>query len=277
MKFFCFGWGYSSTYLGEILGSEGWDLHGTVRQADKVRTLELQNVNAFIYGSQQAEILQEIKTADAILCSVPPVAGEDIVLKDFGAALLDFEGWLGYLSTSGVYGDRNGAWVDESSLLEPTSARSVARVTAESSWLELGSHIFRIAGIYGKGRNALESVKKGTARRVFKKDHVFSRIHVEDIAAIVRASIERPNPRSIYNLCDDEAAPPQDVVAYACELLSCPLPPLLPIEDSDLSPMALSFYNDSKRVSNKKIKEELQICLQYPNYRVGLQSLLHKE
>ncbi len=275
MRFFCFGWGYSVSYLGRLLEAEGWQLSGTVRTAEKCEALQKQGIEAFLYSDTDS-ILQALGQADVVLSSVPPVEGEDIVLQDFGEVLKGFKGWLGYLSTTGVYGDRNGGWVDETSDLLPTSARGEARVKAESGWQPLGAHIFRIAGIYGSGRNALTTIKKGKSRRVFKENHVFSRIHVKDIAAIVKASIDKPNPKSVYNVCDDEAAPPQDVIAYACDLLGVKPPPLVPIAEAELSPMAQSFYADSKRVSNEKIKRDLQIRLQYPNYRVGLQTLLEE-
>ena len=188
--------------------------------------------------------------------------------------------WLGYLSTTGVYGDRKGGWVDEATPVAPTHGRGERRVLAERNWLnwakenDLSMHVFRLASIYGPGRNALERIRLGTARRIVKPGHVFSRIHVDDIATVIEASINQPNPGAIYNVCDDEAAPPQDVVAYAAELLDMEPPQEVPIEQAGLSAMAASFYLDNKRVRNDRIKRELDVHLRYPNYRVGLRALL---
>ncbi|MCZ6764549.1 MAG: NAD-dependent epimerase/dehydratase family protein, partial [Alphaproteobacteria bacterium] len=189
-------------------------------------------------------------------------------------------------STTGVYGDRAGDWVDETSPLKPTGARGRARVKAEAAWREAGDahglpvHIFRLAGIYGPGRNALETVRAGTARRVVKPGQLFARIHVDDIVSVLRASIDRPRPGAIYNVCDDEPAPAQDVVAYACRLLGVMPPPEEPFEKAvasgSLSDMAQSFYADNRRVANRLIKEELGVRLAYPSYREGLDALVRE-
>ena len=187
--------------------------------------------------------------------------------------------WVGYLSTTGVYGDRGGDWVDEESPLEPNTARGQRRLQAERSWLRLHSdfglpvHLFRLAGIYGPGRNTLLNVRDGSAKRIIKPGQIFSRIHVEDIAGVLAASIAKPNPGRAYNVCDDEPCPPQEVVEFAANLLGLPLPPEIPFEQAELSPMAKSFYAESKRVSNRRIKTELGYKLVYPNYREGLRAL----
>jgi nucleoside-diphosphate-sugar epimerase len=183
--------------------------------------------------------------------------------------------WVGYLSTTGVYGDRAGGWVDEASALTPAGERGRRRVAAEAGWRALGLplHIFRLAGIYGPGRSALDSVRAGKAQRIDKPGQVFSRIHVDDIAAVLDASIARPYPGAIYNVCDDDPAPPQDVIAYACALLGRAPPPLVPFDQAALSPMARSFYGESKRVSNRRIKDELGVRLRFPDYRAGLDAL----
>jgi len=181
---------------------------------------------------------------------------------------------MGYLSTTGVYGDRQGDVVTEESELNPTSDRARRRVLAETQWQPFKAQIFRLPGIYGKGRSQLDSLRNGTAKRIVKPQQIFSRIHVEDIAGILAASMARPNPGRIYNVADDEPCPPQDVVAYAAELLGVTPPPEVPFESANLSPMARSFYDDSKRVSNTRIKQELGYELKYPNYKLGLQSLL---
>jgi nucleoside-diphosphate-sugar epimerase len=183
--------------------------------------------------------------------------------------------WIAYLSTTGVYGDHGGGWVTEESPLAPNTERGARRLAAERQWLALPqpAHLFRLAGIYGPGRNQLLTVVDGTARRIIKPGQVFSRIHVDDIAATLEASIASPNPGRAYNVCDDEPCPPQDVVAYAAKLLGKPVPPDIAFVDAALSPMARSFYADSKRVSNRRIREELGVKLLYPTYREGLKAL----
>ena len=191
--------------------------------------------------------------------------------------------WAGYLSTTGVYGDRAGGWVDEDSALAPTSERAERRVAAERAWLDLRRnaglplHVFRLAGIYGPGRSAFDQLRAGTAKRLYKPGQAFSRIHVDDLARTLEASIARPNPGRVYNLCDDAAAPPAEVIATACELLGVAPPPLVLVEAAGLSAMALSFYRDNKRVSNRRIKEELGVALAYPDYKAGLQAIFEAE
>ncbi len=191
--------------------------------------------------------------------------------------------WLGYLSTTGVYGDRGGGWVDETARLLPTGERGRRRVAAEQGWLGLWHdsgvpvHIFRLAGIYGPGRSAFDALRAGTAKRIDKPGQVFSRIHVEDLARVLVASIGQPRPGAVYNVCDDDPSPPEAVVAHAATLLGMPQPPLVPFEAAELSPMARSFYDDNKRVSNRLIKTELGVCLLYPDFRVGLAAILADE
>ncbi|KZY46467.1 NAD(P)-dependent oxidoreductase, partial [Roseovarius sp. HI0049] len=185
--------------------------------------------------------------------------------------------WAGYLSTTGVYGDHEGEWVDENAPLTPATKRGKLRVMAETQWRDIDGlplHIFRLAGIYGPGRGPFEKVRKGTARRIIKEGQVFSRTHVEDIAQVLEASITRPNPGAAYNVCDNDPAPPQDVIAYAAELLGLPVPPEVPFEEAKMSPMARSFYAESKKVDNRRIREELGVELKYPDYRTGLKALL---
>ncbi len=191
--------------------------------------------------------------------------------------------WLGYLSTTGVYGDHQGGWVGESTPLAPSTRRGRWRMEAEAAWQALAAetglplHIFRLAGIYGPGRGPFEKVRQGTARRIIKPGQVFSRIHVEDIAQVLEASIARPNPGAAYNLCDDDPAPPEDVIAHAAELLGLPVPPAIPFDEAEMTPMARSFYAESKRVRNDRIKKELGVDLLYPDYRSGLAALLAEE
>jgi nucleoside-diphosphate-sugar epimerase len=191
--------------------------------------------------------------------------------------------WVGYLSTVGVYGDRKGRWVDESTSPKPNSERTEARVEAERAWLEFGEQtgmrvqVFRLAGIYGPGRSVFDKLNAGTARRIRKDGQVFSRIHVEDIANVLEASIAHPNGGAIYNVADDEPAAPDEVVAYAAKLIGVQPPPEIAFEEADLSPMARSFYEGSRRILNARIKSELGVRLRYPTYREGLASLLAEQ
>lgn len=220
--------------------------------------------------------------ATHLLISAGPTADGDPVLNalaDDIARAPNLE-WVGYLSTTGVYGDHQGGWVDENTPLHPATKRGQWRVDAEAAWAAIPGlplHIFRLAGIYGPGRGPFAKLRNGTARRVVKKDQVFSRIHVDDIAQVLLASIAQPNPGAIYNLCDDNPAPPQDVMAYAAELLGLPVPPEIAFEDADMSPMARSFYSESKRVRNNRIKDELGVTLDYTSYKDVLQAMLKAE
>ncbi|HWA46716.1 MAG TPA: SDR family NAD(P)-dependent oxidoreductase, partial [Dongiaceae bacterium] len=228
------------------------------------------------------DALATLREVTHLLSSVPPDAEGDPVI-DLHRAAIDAVAptlaWIGYLSTTGVYGDRAGGWVDETSALQPSGERGRRRLAAEQAWLSLKqpAHLFRLAGIYGPGSSALDAVREGRARRVVKAGQVFSRIHVEDIAQVLEASIKRPHPGTAYNVCDDDAAPPADVVTFACELLKVAPPPEVPFEQAALSPMARSFYDDNKRVGNARIKQELGVALRYPSYRDGLPAILAAE
>ncbi|HTQ35212.1 MAG TPA: SDR family oxidoreductase [Stellaceae bacterium] len=210
-----------------------------------------------------------------ILISIPPDDAGDPVLNRYRpeiAALKELP-WLGYLSTTGVYGTRDGSWVDETSELRPSSPRAAWRVAAEKEWQALGAHVFRLAGIYGPGRSAFDALRAGTAKRIDAGSQVFSRIHADDIASVLLASIAKPRPGAVYNVCDDEPAAQADLVAYAALLLGVEPPPLVLLAEAKLSPMAASFYADNKRVSNALIRQELGIILAYPNYRAGLAAI----
>ena len=283
-RLFCFGLGYSALTLARRLMAGGWSVAGTTRSEDKRVPLAGEGIEAYLFDRDRP--LDEAGTALAgtshLLSSVPPDGTGDPVLDLHRSDIAAVEtlGWLGYLSTTGVYGDRGGDRVDEDSDLAPTGERGRRRVAAEEAWLDLWErdglpvHLFRLAGIYGPGRSALDSVRDGTAKRIDKPGQLFSRIHVDDIASVLEASIARPRPGAAYNLCDDEAAPPQEVVAYACALLGREPPPLVPFEEAELSDMARSFYRDNKRVSNARIKQELGVTLEYPTYREGLRAIL---
>ncbi len=283
-RLFCFGLGYSARALAERLMARGWSVAGTTRSAEKAADLAAAGMDAFLFdrGRPLDDPGAALAGATHLISSVPPDADGDPVIGHHGSDIAACQtiAWAGYLSTTGVYGDRGGGWVDEDSALEPTGERGRRRVEAEQAWLELHRvhgvpvHLFRLAGIYGPGRNALANVRAGAARRIDKPGQVFGRIHVDDIAAVLEASIARPNPGRAYNLCDDDPAPPDEVVAYACEMLGQAPPLLIPFEEAELSDMARSFYRDNKRVANGRIKEELGVTLAYPDYKTGLKALL---
>jgi nucleoside-diphosphate-sugar epimerase len=286
---FCFGLGYSAIRIAERLVREGWTVSGTTRSQEKQRALREQGIRVFLFarGRPLADAAEALTGVTDVLNSVPPDAEGDPVLDHHHDDLVAMDGvrWVGYLSTTGVYGDTGGAAVDETAPLHPTTERSRRRVAAERLWLDLCHdhglpvHVFRLAGIYGPGRSVLDQVRAGAARRIEKPGQVFSRIHVDDIATIVRASMARPEPGAIYNVCDDEPAEPSAVVLYACELLG--LDPPSPVSFSEaakgMSPMALTFWRDNRRIVNRRLKEVLKVALAYPDYRAGLQAILEAE
>lgn len=281
-RLFCFGLGYSALALARTLMPRGWTVAGTSRTEETRQVLAAEGIEAHLFdrGRPLADPGGAFAGATHLLSSVPPDDTGDPVLDRHGPAIAAAAPeWIGYLSTTGVYGDRAGGWVDEAGDLRPVGTRGRRRVAAEMAWLDLhrthGSpvHLFRLAGIYGPGRGPFEQVRAGTARRVVKPGQVFSRIHVEDIVQVLLASMARPNPGAAYNVCDDDPAPPQDVIAEAARLLGLDPPPEIPFEAAELSPMARSFYEESKRVSNRRIKEELGVRLRYPTYREGLAAL----
>ena len=274
----CFGFSHSAQALAARLDKQAWKLSATSRNPEGITEIDAQGFRGLLFDCK----LQITPDVTHLLISAPPDENGDPVLRLFQAQLQKLSKqlqWVGYLSTTGVYGNRGGEWVDEESSLEPNTARGHRRLEAEQSWLKLQSehelpvHLFRLAGIYGPGRNQLLTVLNGSAKRIVKPGQIFSRIHVEDIAGVLAASIAKPNPGRAYNVCDDEPCPPQEVVEYAANLLGLPLPPEIPFEQAQLSPMARSFYADSKRVSNTRIKNELGYQLLYPNYREGLLAL----
>ena len=278
------GHGYSARVLARLLRPQGWRILGTTRDPGEkpVGECDADGIRAWP-GSDLSDWLSD---ATHLLTSVAPTRDGDPVLASLETQIFEAAPhlqWAGYLSTTGVYGDHGGGWVDETTPLTPSTRRGELRVEAEAAWQELARrsglplHIFRLAGIYGPGRGPFAKVRAGTARRIVKPDQVFSRIHVEDIAAVLAASIARPAPGTIYNVCDNLAAPPQDVLAHAAELLGLPVPPAVPIEEAEMSEMARSFYAESKRVSNRRIREELGVELRYPTYREGLRALMDAE
>jgi len=275
----CFGLGFSARVLAERLAAKGWTISATSRSADGAEKIRALGYRGLVFDG--AAPLPESAwdgVTHGVVSAPPGTEGDPVLLRhaeDIARRARQFR-WIAYLSTTGVYGDHGGALVTEETPLTPNTERGHKRLLAETQWLALWRnhglpvHIFRLAGIYGPGRNQLLSLRDGTAKRVIKEGQVFSRIHVEDIATVLEASIARPNPGGAYNVCDDEAAPPQDVVEFGARLLGLPVPPAIPFDAAELSPMARSFYADSKRVSNARMKEELGVRLSYPSYREGL-------
>lgn len=288
-RLFCFGYGYTADYLGHELQThdEGWTIGGTTRDPERRNELLARRIRARIFDYEHP--IDDPKTLfgrfSHLLISTPPDDQGDPVFNMHAEELINMPNieWVGYLSSTGVYGNRNGGTVDETSEVIPASRRGSRRALAEQQWYSLYEkhglpvHIFRLSGIYGPGRSALDSVRAGTARRIDKPGHVFNRIHVEDIIQTLLASFQNLNPGQIYNLADDVPVPSHEVIAEACALLNIPTPPLQKYEEADLSPIAQSFYKDNKHVLNDKIKRDLGVDLKYSNYRDGLRGCLAAE
>jgi nucleoside-diphosphate-sugar epimerase len=287
MNLFCFGLGFSAAHLVNAYRDRFTRIIGTTRSPEKRDQLTASGIEARLFGGghHDERIAGDLAECDALLISASPEEGVDPVLRAYGDVIAASPrmSWIGYLSTIGVYGDQGGRWIDESEPVNPGSRRSRERVAVEQEWLALGERtgkpvqIFRLAGIYGPGRNAVRQLKAGTARRIIKPGQVFNRIHVEDIARTLLASMEKPRNGAIYNVCDDEPAPPQDVITFAAERLGIASPPEVPFEEADLSPMGRSFYGECKRVSNRLIREELGVTMAYPTYREAMRDLAASE
>jgi nucleoside-diphosphate-sugar epimerase len=281
-RLFCFGVGFTAQVLLRRLLAEGWEVSGTARTAEKCAALEAEGLRMVRFDGTAPLPAGSLDGVTHVLVSVPPGEDGDPALRLHGADLAALPGlaWVGYLSTTGVYGGREGAWVDEDTPITPDLPRSLRRAEAERGWLALHDsrglpvHVFRLAGIYGPGRSAVDNLRAGTAQRIIKPGQVFCRIHVDDIARVLRASMDQPNLGRVYNVADDEPAPPQDVITYAADLLGIAPPPEVPFEQASLSPMARSFYQDSKRVKNQRIRQELGVTLLYPTYREGIRALV---
>jgi nucleoside-diphosphate-sugar epimerase len=286
-RLFCFGLGYSAETLAARLARKGWQVAGTGRDQSNVERLEAQGYAMVRFAGEPGNraLVEQLRGITHLLHSIPPGRSGDPVLAHYRDAIAGLPSlqWIGYLSTVGVHGDQRGNWVDETARTMPNSERTEARVEAEQAWLAFGEeagvpvHVFRLAGIYGPGRSVFDKLRDGTARRVKKDGQVFSRIHVEDIAGVLEASIARPCGGAIYNVADDEPAAPGDVVAYAAELIGVLPPPEVPFEEADLTPMARSFYEGSRRIANARIKSELGVELRYPTFREGLAALLEEQ
>ncbi len=284
-RLFCFGLGFSARALARRLAAAGWQVAGTTRSPERAAELRAAGFEAHLFGRDRPLDPAALDGTTHLLVSIAPDDAGDPVLDVHGPALaaLPALAWIGYLSTTGVYGDWQGREVDETSELRGAKGRNRRRIEAEAAWLALHAghglpvHVFRLAGIYGPGRSALDQVRAGRARRIDKPGHLFSRIHVEDIATVLEASMARPHPGRIYNVCDDEPAEAAAVTAHACELLGVAAPPLVPLDEAQLSPMARSFWEDNRLVSNRRLHRELGVTLAYPNYRAGLAAILAAE
>ncbi len=281
-KIFFLGFGYCARALGHLLAAEGWAVSGTCQNETALKELENEGFDATIAeGTVPPAALAGVTH---MLNSAPPTEAGDPFLSIFAGhpGAVDRISWFGYLSSLGVYGDTGGRMVDEGAEPQPSMGRTRRRLEAEQAWLalwkrqNLAVHLFRLAGIYGPGRSALDRVKAGRAQRIEKPGHAFSRIHVDDVGAVLRASMARPNPGAIYNLCDDEAASQAQVVEFACRLLGTAAAPMIPFVEAekDFSPMARGFWQDNRRVDNARIKKELGVRLKYPTYREGLRAIL---
>jgi len=282
---FCFGLGYSATWLARELSGQGWRVSGTHRPGDGARKMAGVAVHPFDRATPLADFDAVFADVTHVLVSVPPDAAGCPVLDVHGGDLARHAGhvrWVGYLSTVGVYGDTGGKPVSETSRLLPTQERARFRGLAETRWQNLAArsglplHVFRLAGIYGPGRSPLDKVRAGRAQRIRKPGHLFSRIHVADIAEVLKASIAKPNPGGIYNVCDDDPAEPGEVIAYACDLLGVEPPAEVLFEAAlqDMSAMQRTFWADNRLVMNDRIKDELGVKLRYPDYKSGLQAVL---
>ena len=285
MRIFFFGLGYCARRLVQ---REAWiEASGTARTAGAVSALRREGVAAYGFDGTEAEprIEQALEKAEAIVVSIPPRDGAGATLDRFGPTIAAAPALrrIVYYSTIGVYGDHGGAWVDETSATRTRTARGLARLEDEARWTAgarargAEADILRLAGIYGPGRNALVNLRRGEARRIVKSGQVFNRAHVDDIAEISRLVLTRNLKGQTWNVADEEPAPPQEVIAYAAELLGVEPPPEEPIDHARLSPMAREFYADNKRVSIAKAKAELGFAPAYPTYREGLRALAELE
>jgi nucleoside-diphosphate-sugar epimerase len=282
-ELFCFGLGYSATALARRITPKGWHIAGTTTDAAKADALARQGYSVFLFDgrTRNDEAAKALASATHVLLSIPPDAVGDPALRRYADAIASSKtiSWIGYLSSVGVYGNANGGWVDEATPPNPRTTRGMRRWHAENAWLDFGKKngktvvIFRLPGIYGPGRSAIDQLRAGTARRIIKAGQIFNRIHVEDIAGAVEAALSIGPGAHVFNITDDLPSPPQDVIAYGAELLGLPCPPGIDAAEADLSATARSFYVESKKVSNKRMKAELGFSPAYPTYVEGLQAI----
>lgn len=284
-RLFIFGLGFSGLEIAKLAKAQGWSVAGTCTSEEKARRLREAGIEAHRFDGTVPLSPQAFGEPTHVVCTIAPGETGDPALRTC-RDLLGRAGWLGYLSTTGVYGDREGGWVDETTPALPTQPRSRQRLAAEQGWRALAAetgaslHILRLPGIYGPGRSTLDRVRAGTAQRIDKPGQAFSRIHVEDLAVSALAAMARGGGKvDIWNVADDLPAPNADVIAYACDLLGRPVPPAIPWEEAapTMSAMARSFYSESRRVRNEKLKREMGVVLRYPTYREGLKAIAAAE
>ncbi len=283
-KLFCFGFGYVCDHLEYYLRSAStpykWDVWGTTSDLEKREIFEQRDISLIIQDQERimSDVDSVLNGTTHLLISVPPKNLGCPIFRSYVREITSLKTleWVGYLSTIGIYGDCGGEWVDEESETKPSTIRGSRRAKAEEQWLSLFKrykapvHLFRLAGIYGEGRCALDSIRAGIARRIYKENHVFNRIHIEDISQILAASMHHPRAGAIYNMSDDEPAPSHEIISEASKIMGVEEPPLIDIEHANLAPITQSFYSDNKRVGNSLIKNEFGITLKYPTYREGL-------
>ncbi len=284
-RLFIFGLGFSGLEIAKLARVQGWTVAGTCTSEEKARRLREAGIEAHRFDDTTSLSSDAFGAPTHVLCTIAPGETGDPALR-ICRDLLCRVRWLGYLSTTGVYGDHEGGWVDEMTPALPTQPRSRQRLAAEQGWRALATetgtslHILRLPGIYGPGRSTLDRVRAGTAQHIDKPGQVFSRIHVEDLAAsALKATAREDGKVEIWNVADDLPAPNADVIAYACELLGRPVPPAVPWDEAapKMSAMARSFYSENRRVKNEKLKRELGVALRYPTYREGLAAILASE
>lgn len=284
MHLFCFGLGYVAIRLAKAMMAEGWAVAGTTRNPDKAAKLARIGVDAHVFaeGTPPDALAEALAPATHVVASIPPEDTSDDpdpAARALRAAAPPSLRWAGYLSSTGVYGDAGGDWVDEDTAPNPVNERAARRVAAEGAWrryhesIGVPVDILRLAGIYGPGRSPLDQMREGRARRIVKPGQVFSRIHVDDIVLAIRACMDRPDGLRVFNICDDEPAPPQDVIAHACALLGVAPPPEEPFATADMSEAKRRFYSGNRRVSSARIKAALGLEWHYPTYRSGLRAL----
>lgn len=287
-RIFVFGYGYVAQALTELLKAEGFDVIGTTRDVQKMRGLKELGIKATLFETNMplGDPVMMLSGVSHILVCIPPDDEGCPVFNHHSDEILDLMPdlkWVGVLSSTAVYGDRDGGVVDEKSEVRPTNKRGSRRALAEAQWLaryssdRLPVHVFRLAGIYGPGRSALDAVRAGNSRRIYKPGHAFSRIHVDDVAQILKASINAPSGGAVYNVADDAPSPSHELIKLSCELLGLEVPPLLMFDEVDMAPMARSFYLDNKRINNTKIKQQLGVALKYPSFEQGLPACLEVE
>lgn len=288
MNIFLFGAGYSCLAFADRIAGAGHKISGTSRDVDKLAALENASITPFLFDgiSPNQQIDEKLNEVTHLVISIAPPRQSseqmvDPVLDNFTDTILDRMPklvWIGYLSTVGVYGDHGGEWVNETAMTTPLSERSIQRDRAEKLWIELAENkevalsILRLSGIYGPGRNPFVTIEAGRARRLVKKHQVFNRVHVADIAQALDLAANRQMD-GIFNITDNQPAPPQDVVSFACQLMGREEPEALDFETADITSMARSFYGENKRVANQKSVHMLGIKYQYPDYITGLSKM----